>query len=983
MKRKFTNMLALLLAAVMLLGLFACGGEPTGDPSPSQTTEPSQSPEQSSQQPTTSPEPEASAAVLSVTEENAYSKPLPNLPEVPYWFPAELLEWSPENDPSAVYNLSTIPLAKRADKSSLTPANSTQDKDMNVLAISIMNASTSGNAPHGLNTANANVFSYWQYIDKLVYWGGSSGEGLIITPSADVIDAAHTNGVPVLGTIFFPQYEHGGKIEWLNDFLQQDADGSFPISDKLIEVAEYFGFDGWFLNQETQGSENDPNGLLTAEHAALMQAFVKDFKAKAGDSLEIIWYDSMTIDGEMDWQDSLTEKNQYALIDEDGNPVSDEMFLNFNWTMRERSEEEIAERDEDWQARYRALWAELHDNPKLESSNKLAGELGIDPYALYAGVDVQANGYDTPVSWDDLFAPGGKPLTSLGLYCPSWTYFSADDFFTDYQNRENTFWVNDKGDPFEATTATGQKWKGVSTYAIEQTAITQLPFITNFSMGHGYSFFIDGERVSEKDWNNRSMQDILPTYRWHLEQSGGSNLDATMDYGDAYYGGTSVRIFGKAVKDQPVLIKLYSAQLPMTDGVSFTVKAKGTLEADLSLVVTLDDGSTSTIPGDQKLGKDWTTVTYDVSGLAGKTITNISFELTSAADGMGARFYLGQIAVIGEVDTSAMEAGDLKVDSTSYDDDDCLYSGVCLSWTGSGADYYEVYRVNQDGSLSFLDVTPGTTTYINGLERNDDTNKTSFQVLPVRKDGQRGEWSNVATMDWPDNSLPKADFKASATLAAPGQEITFESLCSANTETVEWEFPGASVETSTDTSPTVSYADEGTYTVKVTAKNASGEAVAEKEGLITISAQVTGELTLLSQGKDTEATAFVNDNEAPPFAVDGDVTKKWCATGNPPHAITIDLGSVMAVSEVRIFHAQAGGEGESMNTKAYTILVSEDGQEFTEVAKVLKNTLGETSDTFKVANARYVKLSVDKPTQGSDTAARIYEIEVYGLETGV
>lgn len=291
--------------------------------------------------------------------------------------------------------------------------------------------------------------------------------------------------------------------------------------------------------------------------------------------------------------------------------------------------------------------------------------------------------------------------------------------------------------------------------------------------------------------------------------------------------------------------------------------------------------------------------------------------------------------------------------------------------------------MNQDGSISFLDVTPGTTSYINGLERNDDTNKTSFQVVPVRKDGQRGTASNVAVMDWPDNSLPKADFKASATLAAPDQEITFESLCSVNTETVEWEFPGASVETSTDTAPTVSYPAEGTYTVKVTAKNASGEAVAEKEGLITISSQVTGELTLLSQGKDTEATSFVNDNEAPPFAVDGDVTKKWCATGNPPHAITIDLGSVMAVSEVRIFHAQAGGESDTMNTKAYTILVSEDGEEFTEVAKVLKNTLGETSDTFRVANARYVKLSVDKPTQGSDTAARIYEVEVYGLEASL
>ena len=203
------------------------------------------------------------------------------------------------------------------DRDLLTPANATQNKDMNVVAISIMNASTSGNAPHGLNTANANVFSYWQYIDKLVYWGGSSGEGLIVAPSADVIDAAHRNGVPVLGTVFFPQAGHGGKIEWLNDFLQKDAAGNFPIVDKLIEAAEYFGFDGWFINQETEGGESDPNGLLTAEHAALMQELVKAFKAKAGDSLEIMWYDSMTEGGEMDWQNALTDKNRYALLDKE------------------------------------------------------------------------------------------------------------------------------------------------------------------------------------------------------------------------------------------------------------------------------------------------------------------------------------------------------------------------------------------------------------------------------------------------------------------------------------------------------------------------------------------------------------------------------------------------------------------------------------------------------------------------------------------
>ena len=42
-----------------------------------------------------------------------------------------------------------------------------------------------------------------------------------------------------------------------------------------------------------------------------------------------MWYDSMTNEGKMDWQNALTEKNQDYLVDADLNPVADNMFLNF------------------------------------------------------------------------------------------------------------------------------------------------------------------------------------------------------------------------------------------------------------------------------------------------------------------------------------------------------------------------------------------------------------------------------------------------------------------------------------------------------------------------------------------------------------------------------------------------------------------------------------------------------------------------------
>ena len=150
-----------------------------------------------------------------------------NQPISSQWFPEELLNWKAEDDKDAAFNMGKVPLAKRVDTEKLEAVNATQNKDMNVVAISIMNASTSGNPSQGSSKFASNTFSYWQYIDKLVYWGGSAGEGLIVPPTADVIDSAHKNGVPVLGTIFFPPTAYGGKMEWLNEFLEKDESGIF------------------------------------------------------------------------------------------------------------------------------------------------------------------------------------------------------------------------------------------------------------------------------------------------------------------------------------------------------------------------------------------------------------------------------------------------------------------------------------------------------------------------------------------------------------------------------------------------------------------------------------------------------------------------------------------------------------------------------------------------------------------------------------
>ncbi len=894
--------------------------------------------------------------------EEAENIKISNMPITPFWFPEELLKWDPTKDEDIKYNKATIPLAERVSKENLPLINKTQNKDFNIVVLSMMNESTSGNSPQGLNKFDSNTFSYWQYIDKLVYWGGSSGEGIIVPPSADVINSAHKNGVPVLGTIFFPTTEHGGKAEWVEQFLYKDENGNFPMIDKLIEVCEVLGFDGWFINQETgltikennfidQSETVQEGAKITKTHAELMQEFIREFNKKS--DYEIMWYDSLTKDGEMDWQNALTEKNDYFLIDADKEKVADSMFLNFWWTTNRLSEQEL-----------------------LIESNLRAITLGINPYSLYAGIDIQANGTNTQIRWGLLTDDNNIPYTSLGIYCPSWTFFSSNNV-DEFMSKENRLWVNELGDPRANIEDAG--FIGMSTYAVENTVINSIPFTTNFNIGNGYNFFVNGEKVSSMDWNNRSLADVMPTYRWIIDNEGDNSLKASIDYSKAYYGGNSIKLAGNLKANTPSEIKLFSSDLKIENDTQFTTILSASSDVSIKLILDFDDGSSEEIEGNTIVSSDWTKVNFDVSKFTGKVIRSISYKILSDKDVSNISVNFGNIS-INSKNANVSDIISVNVDNVVFEEED-MYAGVRLSFDASNKNdvkHYEIYKVNEDESLTFLGASINENYFVNALTRDNKSNTTTFEVVAVNNDLSRGNGMRTK-IEWPDNSIPKSDFTASKTLISPGEEITFTNLSSQVTENLEWTFEGATVQNSTEISPTVKYENEGTYKVSLKAKNSSGEDIKTIENYITVTKDAEN-FKNLSNSKNAEASSFVNSNEAPNFAFDGKLDTKWCATGTPPHNITVDLGSVSLISEVKIAHAEAGGESDSMNTSAYIIEVSEDGDNFTEIVNVKKNSKANTIDTFKAIPARYVRVIATKPTQGSDSAVRIYEIEVSGIQ---
>ncbi|WP_297517322.1 discoidin domain-containing protein [uncultured Clostridium sp.] len=881
----------------------------------------------------------------------------------PHWFPEELLKWTPEADKNLNFNKSVVPLADKVEKDKLEVVNETQNKNMDVVAISIMNSSTSGNPSRGSTKFSSNTFSYWQYIDKLVYWGGSSGEGLIVPPTPDVTDSAHTNGVPVLGTVFFPTLEHGGKLEWLDTFLTKDAKGGFPVVDKLIQVATEMGFDGWFINQETQGTDEmkenpTDDAILTPEHSKLMQELIKEFKTKAGDKLEIMWYDSMTEEGEMDWQNALTQKNEMFLIDGDKNSVADSMFLNFWWTEEKYVKEEL-----------------------IKNSNKKAKELGIDPYSLFTGIDTQANGTTTPIRWDLIEESANNTYTSLGLYCPSWTFFSSDSPDS-FQDKESKYWVNELGNPAMATTSTGTQWRGISTYKTENTVINALPFNTNFNIGNGYNFFIDGELVSKLDWNNRSMADVMPTYRWMVEHEGNNKLTTSLDFANAYYGGNSIKLYGNLDAAKSSTIKLFSSELKLTKDTKFETAARGNDGTILDLVLEFEDGSKEIITADNTLTDAWQVLNYDVSKFADKTMQSVSYKMSSDKSINGASINIGSINITdSKVDVKTADVTKVTVEDTMFEEDDTL-AGVKLSWESANIEnisHYEIYRVNSDKTKSLLGATPSNDFFINSLQRDEVDDITNLEIVAVNTNLERGE-SASANFEWPDNDMPKANFAAGTTLIAPGGEVKFENLSSVVTESIEWYFEGATTPTSTEDAPTVKYDKAGIYDVKIIAKNEFGETEHILKDFITVSDKAKDGLVNLGLNQKAEASSFVNPAEGPEFALDGKSETKWCATGKAPHTLTVDLGEVSTVSGITMLHAQAGGENEGMNTEDFSFEYSLDGKIFEPILVIEENELGTSNHTFKATEAKFIRININKPSQGSDSAARIYDVQIQGIK---
>eukprot|EP00094_Tigriopus_californicus_P010058 TCALIF_09699-PA protein Name:"Similar to ENGASE Cytosolic endo-beta-N-acetylglucosaminidase (Homo sapiens)" AED:0.13 eAED:0.13 QI:0/-1/0/1/-1/1/1/0/383 len=253
-------------------------------------------------------------------------------------------------------------------------------------------------------------FVHWSGIDVFVYFS----HNFVTIPPIGWIESAHKNGVKVLGTII-TEWESGTDL--CEQFLSSDESVDLLVS-KCVAICHCFSFEGWLVN-----IEND----LTLDQVSRMIQFLTRLTCemrKLNPNSNVIWYDSVTKDGKLDWQNELNENNAPFFETCDG------IFLNYTW-----SEDHL-----------RSSKSHLNRNESI--SEEL--DWSHRAHDIFVGIDVfgrgcfGGGGFNTKQALEQ----ARSNQFSVAIFAPGWTYETIDKTLMSCQgdmeqlfiHREFLFW---------------------------------------------------------------------------------------------------------------------------------------------------------------------------------------------------------------------------------------------------------------------------------------------------------------------------------------------------------------------------------------------------------------------------------------------------------------------------------------------------------------------------------------------------------------
>ena len=618
----------------------------------------------------------------------------------------ELKNWSPDNDPDARYNRGSIPLRDRWMGPSVNPLAS---RDAKVMPLAMSNARASEAASQGGDGDFVYAFNNFQYVDTYNFWGGSSAEGPIAIPSPEHIDAAHRNGVPATGTIFIPWGDSAYGNRFVSELVEKKPDGTYPAADKLIEIAQYYGFDGYIFNAESGTGVSGFKDFL---------AYIQKNKP---DNFTISWYNGRGSVGTGDIQ-SWMQDGDTRITDE-------------------------------W-------WLDMSGNGNVDGTIAAAQEMGVDPWNIHSTWEYWPMSGMSGTKGGDYHArldKNGMLKISLGILAPTVTLTqskNSDDFMN---VQDQKLWVGPTFDP-SSTYRPQSEFCGFASMVADKTPVIGTDFVTNFTTGNGYKFYENGKETGKKDgWYNRSLTDVLPTWRWIIE-SEGEKLSAKIDFDDAWWGGTSMKVYGNMDADKANHVKLYSSQLDITKDSKFSItyKApKGGVDVELGLCFGNDyaDENFKFYPIETTANGEWNTATFDLSGDAGKRAIAISLRFNAPEGVSDYSINVGRMAFT-TTDAAPATVTDITLDEVIYPTDTTMEARIYWE-KADNAFMYMIHRVLPDDTREFVGATPSDAFYLGKYDRLDNETAATFEITPYTENGVKGSTTSFV-IDWKD--MPENSF---------------------------------------------------------------------------------------------------------------------------------------------------------------------------------------------------------------------------------
>nr|ANC95008.1 putative endo-beta-N-acetylglucosaminidase [Lygus hesperus] len=244
----------------------------------------------------------------------------------------------------------------------------------------------------GSDDNSAFNFFRWSGIDIFVYFSHK----FLTIPPVTWINAAHRNGVTVLGTIIT---ERPGRRRTLSNLLH-DQEKVQRLCDKLATVCQHYGFSGYLLNIENKIAKKQLKNLLF---------FVRELRAQlkriSHENL-LLWYDSVDeTTGKLDWQNKLNKQN-WSFFDS-----CDGIFLNYGW-----------------------------NDECLQISFTNAGERHLD---VFVGIDVFGRGCIGGGGFNckEAMSLIRRYNLSAAIFAPGWVHECQEEEHT-FLQRDYQFWAN-------------------------------------------------------------------------------------------------------------------------------------------------------------------------------------------------------------------------------------------------------------------------------------------------------------------------------------------------------------------------------------------------------------------------------------------------------------------------------------------------------------------------------------------------------------